>query len=131
VSPTRRARVFISFDYEHDRDLKNLLVGQARNEDTPFVIEDWSIKHASRGWKAESRTRIARIDQVIVICGHHTHQAAGVEVEVKIARELGMPYFLLRGRKNGWIRRPQGTGFWEKVHPWTWDNLRALTVGAR
>ncbi len=32
--------VFISFDYDHDEDLKTLLVGQAKNEDLPFYIED-------------------------------------------------------------------------------------------
>jgi len=30
-----KPRVFISFDYDHDLDLKNLLVGQARNDDSP------------------------------------------------------------------------------------------------
>ncbi|MCZ7628547.1 MAG: hypothetical protein M5U19_05600 [Microthrixaceae bacterium] len=32
------APVFISFDYDHDLDCKNLLVGQAKNPDTPFEI---------------------------------------------------------------------------------------------
>ena len=39
-----KKRTFISFDYDHDSDLKNLLVGQARNEDSPFEITDMSIK---------------------------------------------------------------------------------------
>ena len=41
-----KKRVFISFDYDHDLDLKNLLVGQAKNEDSPFEIADFSIKEA-------------------------------------------------------------------------------------
>lgn len=41
-----KTRVFISFDYEHDIDLKNLLVGQARHHDSPFEIMDMSIKEA-------------------------------------------------------------------------------------
>ena len=32
--------VFISFDYDHDDDLKLLLVGQAKHDDSPFSIED-------------------------------------------------------------------------------------------
>jgi len=46
-------RAFISFDYDNDNDndndarLKDLLVGQAKNSDTPFVIADWSIKEPS------------------------------------------------------------------------------------
>lgn len=42
-----KARCFISFDYDNDSDLKNLLVGQAKYEDSPFEIADWSIKEAS------------------------------------------------------------------------------------
>ena len=42
-------RAFISFDYDHDEDLRNLLVGQARNPDSPFQIADWSAKEPLRG----------------------------------------------------------------------------------
>ena len=128
---SKKARVFISFDYDHDDDLKVLLVGQAKNDDSPFVIEDWSIKQASKDWKAEARTRIQRVDQVIVICGTHTHQAAGVSAEIEIARQVKTPYFLLRGRASGCVRRPRGTSVWETVYPWTWDNLHAITTRKR
>ena len=37
-------RVFISFDYDYDENLRILLVGQARNPDSPFTISDWSVK---------------------------------------------------------------------------------------
>ena len=124
-------RVFISFDYDHDQDLKNLLVGQAKNDSSPFFIEDWSIKSASRGWKSEARDRIRRADQVVVICGHYTHQATGVSAELEIARDEGRPYFLLQGRKSGSVRRPRGTWFWERIHPWTWDYVRAITTRNR
>ena len=35
---------FISFDYDHDDDLRIMLVGQSKNRDTPFSIADWSVK---------------------------------------------------------------------------------------
>ena len=35
-----KKRVFVSFDYDHDSDLKTLLVGQVRNPDSPFEIAD-------------------------------------------------------------------------------------------
>ena len=122
-------KVFVSYDYDHDLDLKNLLVGQARHKDTPFFVEDWSVKYASRGWKSDARSRINRASQVIVICGRHTNKAVGVSAEVEIARETGTPYYLLCGRKSGSVRRPQGTRFWETVYPWTWENLRVITTG--
>jgi len=127
-----KSRAFISFDYDHDQDLKNLLRGQARNIDSPFYIEDWSIKVASGKWKSEARDRIRRADLVIVICGCHTHQAVGVSAEIEIARKEDRPYYLLRGRKSGWVRRPRGTSvWWDTMHPWTWDALLKITTGNR
>ncbi len=70
-------RAFIAFDYEHDEFLRTALVGQSKHPDTDFEIADWSVKEPFTGdWKARVRDRIRRIDQVIVICGEHTHTAA-------------------------------------------------------
>ena len=56
-----RKRTFISFDYDHDNDLKNLLVGQARNDDSPFEITDMSIKETIKfDWKNKAKTRICK-----------------------------------------------------------------------
>src|SRR5689334_13245704 len=94
-------RVFTSFDFDHDEDLRNLLVGQSKNPDTPFEMADWSLKEAFRGdWKEKVRARIRRTDQVIVLCGEHTDTAAGVSAELTIVREEKKPYFLLKGRKD-------------------------------
>jgi hypothetical protein len=129
ASPPTKARVFISFDYDHDDDLRVLLLGQAKHHNTPFSFEDWSIKHATKGWKADARKRIKRSDVVIVICGRNTHQAVGVTEEIKIAREEGKPFHLLRGRKGETCRRPSGTSaFWDTMHSWTWDNVAAIST---
>ena len=71
----------------------------------PFFIEDWSIKQATKGWQADARKSIQQSDVVLVICGHHTHEAVGVTAEINIAREEKVPYHLLRGRKDGSVRR--------------------------
>lgn len=124
-----KTRVFISYDYDNDLDLKNLLVGQSRHKDSPFFIEDWSIKHESKGWKIDALKRIRRSDIVIVICGYQTHSAVGVAAEIAIARDENVPYYLLRGRTQGSCRRPGGTSWYrDAVHAWTWDNLRDLTA---
>ncbi|HLD70783.1 MAG TPA: hypothetical protein VI937_02785 [Negativicutes bacterium] len=39
---TPKTKVFISFDFDHDEDLKHLFVGQAKHDDTPFEISDGS-----------------------------------------------------------------------------------------
>ena len=132
MASKRARRAFISFDYDHDERLKNLLVGQSRNKNTPFTITDWSIKEASPIWRSEARRRISRVELVIVICGYRTHQAVGVAHEVAIARDVGTPFYLLRGHKYGWVRRPRGTSFLsEPLHEWTWNNLRTMTTLVR
>lgn len=124
-------RVFISFDYDHDLDCKNLLVGQAKNPDSPFEISDWSVKVASTGWKEDARRRIKSCGQVAVICGEHTDTATGVNEEIRIARSEGKPYFLLNGRPNSYFRKPTAALESDKVYKWTWENLKSLLAGKR
>lgn len=127
-----KKRSFISFDYDHDADLKNLLVGQARNTDSPFDITDMSIKEAiNTNWKANARRRIKGCDVVIVICGKYTNTASGVSVEVQIAQEEGVPYFLLWGRSGERCVKPKAAKESDKVYKWTWDNMKSLIGGAR
>jgi hypothetical protein len=127
-----KVKVFISFDYENDSDLKTLLVGQAKNPDTPFDITDLSVKEELTGdWKEKVRTRIKRVEQVIVICGENTDTATGVNSEVKIAQEEKKPYFLLYGRSGKTCKKPKNATPSDKMYTWTWDNLKALIGGAR
>ena len=123
---------FISFDFDHDEDLRNLLVGQARNPDTSFDLADWSVKDAMNGnWREKVRTRIRSCDVVIVICGEYTHNATGVSAEINIAREEQVPYFLLWGRSDKNCTKPLAALVTDKIYKWTWDNLKALIGGAR
>jgi len=126
-----KTRVFISFDYDNDSDLKVLLVGQAANSDSPFDIADWSIKTASSTWREEARRRIRASDVVAVICGLHTDTATGVAAEVTIAQEEDKPYFLLRGRAQGTCTKPTSARSSDKLYKWTWDNLKTLVAGGR
>jgi hypothetical protein len=124
--------VYVSFDYDHDDDLKILLVGQSKNPDSPFTIADQSIKQAVEGdWKASARRRIKGADVVAVICGKHTHTAAGVATEVTIAQEEGIPYFLLAGRAEGGNQKPTMARSSDKLYNWTWPNLKQLVRGSR
>lgn len=124
-------RVFVSFDYDYDKALKDFLIGQAKNPDSPFEIHDWSIKEASPDWRGKARARIRASDVVIVICGEHTDEAVGVAIELKIAQEEEIDYFLLNGYsgKNG--KAPTTAKATDKVYKWTWDNLKLLVGGAR
>lgn len=123
--------VFISFDYDHDEDLRVMLLGQAKNPDSPFNVADWSIKEESSDWKDKARARIKRVQQVIVICGKYTDSATGVNAEIKIARDEKKPYFLLGGRAAGGNKKPTAALDSDKIYDWTWPNLKKLIAGAR
>jgi hypothetical protein len=126
-------RVFISFDYDHDQDLRTMLAGQAKNEGSPFEIADWSVKEAfaESNWQEKVRKRIRQVGQVAVICGNHTDKATGVAAEVKIAQEEEKPYFLLSGRASGTNKKPATALAADKIYDWTWDNLKVLIAGGR
>jgi hypothetical protein len=127
-----KKRAFISFDYDHDEGAKLMLVGQAKNPDTPFDFADGSVKeHLTGDWKDKVRRRMDSIDVVIVLCGQQTHKANGVAAELTIAREKSKPYFLLAAYSDVHCTKPTSALEADKVYKWTWDNLKALIGGAR
>lgn len=128
-----KIRAFISFDYDHDKGIKDLLVGQSKHSDTPFEIADWSVKeHLTGDWKEKVRSRIRKVDQVVVLCGEHN--PVGVNAEIKLAQEEGKPYFLLRGysvESKKKCVKPSKAKSSDKIYRWTWDNLKSLLKGNR
>lgn len=127
-----KKRVFTGFDFDHDEDLRNLLVGQSKKSDSPFELADWSVKEPMTGdWKTKVRRRIKSVDQVIIMCGQYTDKASGVSAELSIAKDEGKPYFLLYGRANKTCKKPKSANTSDKMYRWTWDNLKQLIGGAR
>ncbi|MBY2937195.1 TIR domain-containing protein [Rhizobium leguminosarum] len=127
-----KTKVFVSFDYDHDERLKIYLIGQSRNEDSPFSLADWSIKeHIDDNWKAHARRRIRSVDVLCVLCGRHTDTATGVSAEVRIAQEEGVPYFLLAGYSEGGNVKPRAARDSDRLYRWTWPNLKNLIGGSR
>ena len=126
-----KVRCFVSFDYDNDANLKDLLIGQSKYEGSPFEISDWSIKEASSDWKDKARMRIRNSEVVIVICGKNTDKATGVATELSIAREEAKDYFLLAGYSNGSYKKPISAKSSDEVYKWTWDNLKELIHGGR
>ena len=127
-----RKRAFISFDFDHDKDIRGSLVEQAKDPDSPFYIKDGSLKEpVNEKWKKKARALICKADLIIVICGEHTHDAAGVTAEVTIVHEENKPYFLLKGRRYETCKKPRSARRSDKIYRWTWENLRRLINGER
>jgi hypothetical protein len=118
-------KVYVSFDFDEDKALKDLLIGQSKNPETPFEVTDHSLKEAApkAGWEEKARRQIRNTDQVIVLIGPNTHRAPGVLKEVRIARALGKKIVQMIGYKDGRHKRVPGAGV---VYRWTWDNLKKI-----
>ena len=127
-----RKRAFISFDFDHDEELRDALVRQAKDQDSPFSITDGSVKEPiNEIWKQKVRELIRKADLIIVICGEHTHDAAGVTAEVTIVQEENKPYFLLKGRRHKTCKKPRSARSSDNMYRWKWESLRRLINGER
>jgi hypothetical protein len=119
-----KTRVFISFDYDHDLELKEGLVGQSRLQDSPFSIANWSLQEAApqASWEAAAEARIQQVDVVVVMLGYNTHQAPGVLKEVGMANRHRVRVVQLRPQNRSCTPVPNAG----PVIEWTWDNLKQL-----
>jgi hypothetical protein len=120
-----RKKVFISFDFDQDRVLKDLLVGQSKNKECPFTVIDNSLREEApeKDWEKKAKVRIGKADLVIVMVGERTNKAPGVLKEVRIARQLGKKTIQLIGHKEGRHARVPDAGI---LYRWTWDNLKKV-----
>lgn len=120
-----KKRVFVSFDFDHDKLLKDSIVAQSRIQDSPFEIADWSMKEAApqSNWAAEARSRIRRSDIVLVMVGEYTYKASGVLKEVNIAREEEIKIVQMIGGKDIDYTSVPNAG---PLYRWNWENLKKL-----
>jgi len=118
-------KVFISFDFDEDKALKDLLIGQSQNPVCPFEVIDSSLIEAApeKGWEKKAEANISKADLVIVLVGVRTHQAHGVLKEIKIARKRKKKIVQLIGHKDGKHKRVPNAGV---LYSWTWKNLEKL-----
>ena len=126
----RKTRVFVSFDFDEDQTLKTFVLGQAKNADSPFEIENWSLNEPApqRTWQQKARERIARADVVLVMVGAKTYRAPGVLAEVAIANELGIPVRQVIGYRDTSPTPVPGAG---RLYRWSWDTIKSLLNVAR
>jgi len=121
-----KTRVFVSYDFDNDKTLKDFIIGQAKLSDSPFEVQDHSLKEAApeKTWEAKARAAISRCDKFIVMLGPKTIDAPGVLKEVAMAMELKKDRFQIIGYSSG-------TSSWAvpgggRTYSWDWDNLKKL-----
>ncbi|MCA8425834.1 TIR domain-containing protein [Burkholderia seminalis] len=120
-----KTRVFVSFDFDNDRVLKDFILGQAKLGDSPFEVIDHSLKEAApeRDWEKKARAAISSADIVVVMVGPKTHKAQGVLKEVAMAREAGVKIVQVIGYKDGDYTAVPDAG---RLYAWNWENLKKL-----
>jgi hypothetical protein len=121
-----KKRVFVSFDFDNDKALKDFIIGQSKFADSPFEVIDHSLKEAApeKTWLDKARAAISRSEVFMVMLGPKTRNAPGVLEEVKVAIELKKEKFQIIGYKDGSEElEVAGAG---RVYRWSWENLRNL-----
>lgn len=120
-----KKRVFVSFDFDNDRVLKEFIIGQSKNEDSPFEVIDHSLKEAApeKDWEKKAAAAIARSEIVLVMVGERTHKASGVLKEVAMARNASVKIVQIIGYKDGNYTPVPDAG---RLYAWNWENLKKL-----
>ena len=120
-----KKKVFVSFDFDNDKALKDFLIGQSKLPDSPFEVTDGSLKEAApeRDWEDKAKAKIKASDMVIVMLGEKTYKAPGVLKEVKMTNDVKIKICQIIGYKDKTCPRIEGAGI---LYSWNWDNLKKL-----
>jgi hypothetical protein len=121
-----KTKIFVSYDFDNDKVLKDFIVGQAKLPDSPFEVADYSLKEAAPQilWEARAHAAIDRADRFVVMLGPNTHGAPGVKKEVAMAKNLGKTRFQIVGYRDGsrdWALPDAGVAY-----SWNWQTLKRL-----
>ncbi len=121
----RNPRLFVSFDFDRDRVLRDLSSGRLALPGSPLrsgrLVNEGSRARAELGSEAERR--INRCDFVLVMVKPETYRAPGVLKEGAIARRLGKLVGQMIGYKDSSPRRVENAG---RLYRWNWENLKKL-----
>jgi hypothetical protein len=130
MTPTREGkmpryhRIFISFAADDIR-YRDLLVGQARNDRSPFDFIDMSVKQPwDSTWKTNCRTKIKGCDAMIALLSRNTTNADGARWEIKTAKEEAVPVLGVRIHSDDRTTVPE-LGM-SRVIDWTWDGVSSF-----
>lgn len=116
-----RTRIFLSFDPENDADLATRLRDQACRPGSSFEIAPQTREGSAS--EAAVRSEIESADEVVVICGAHTHESSRVASDLSIAQAVSTPYLLLWGRREVMCKKPVGTRPDDVMYSWTREIL--------
>lgn len=122
-------RIFISFP-EQDERLRDFLVGQSKNTNSPFEFMDMSVhKPWDNAWKTNCRTKIKGCDGLIAIITSNTYSADGQIWEINCAAEENVPIFCIKTSEYIPSENTKSKIVHRKVYNWDWDTIKTFING--
>ncbi len=117
-------RIFIAFAVE-DKKFRDFLVGQAKNDNSPFEFVDMSVKTPwETDWESKCRTKIKGCDGMIALISNNTPRATGELYEIKTANEEKVPVMLMYTGSDRPMLPSSLNG--RLVNVWNWDNIKSF-----
>lgn len=97
--------VFVSYDFDNDKEYKNLIIAWNGNNEFDFKVYDESVDVSvdSDGASSIRRVisrRIRKSDVFLCLVGEHTHKSEWVEWEIEKADELDKDFAAVKINKN-------------------------------
>lgn len=85
-------KIYVSFDQNNDRDLKNMVVGGSQAEGAGYKVAGWSSKIGDNEkiWRKETKYKMSRCDQFLLLVGENTCNVDVVKKELEVAKSLGI-----------------------------------------
>lgn len=121
-------RVFISFAVE-DSTYRDFLVGQARNDKSPFEFTDMSVNQPwDEKWKTNCRIKIKGCDGFIVLLSKKTAKAEGALWEIRCAKEEKIPILGIHIDRNNKAAIPSELAG-QRVIEWNWTDIKKFIDG--
>jgi hypothetical protein len=117
-------RIFIAFAVEDIRT-RDLLVGQAKNDNSPFEFVDMSVKTPwETDWESKCRTKIKGCDGLIALISKNTSLATGQLFEIKTAEEEKIPVMLMYSSNDRpTLPYPLNSRL---INVWSWANIKSF-----
>lgn len=121
-------RIFTSFAIEDER-MRDLFIGQARNQRVPYELVDMSVKEPwSDLWKTRCRIKIKSCDGVIVLITKNLKGADGALWEIKCAKQERIPILGIYMSGCYVVDAPLELLGIKKIN-WTWDGIADFVNG--
>lgn len=85
-------KIYVSFDQNNDRDLKNMIVGGSQAEGAGYKVAGWSSKIGDNEkiWRKETKFKMSRCDMFLLLIGENTTNVDVVKKELDLAKSLGL-----------------------------------------